>query len=68
MKKHIRICFDFFHKNKLKSFALLVIMVSESTIFLNMVANIECYNEVKRFYSRLDPERTDLITLYRKNR
>ena len=64
MKKHIRICFDFFHRNKLKAFALLVIMVSASTIFLNMVANIECYNEGKRFYSRLDPERTDLITLY----
>ncbi|MGN0470804.1 MAG: ABC transporter permease [Acutalibacteraceae bacterium] len=66
MKKKMQLCFQFFHKNILKSLALLIIMVSSCVILSNMTAGVEYYIQAKNMFAGDDIANSDYVSIYDK--
>lgn len=64
MKKKMQLCFQFFHKNILKSLALLIIMVSSCVILSNMTAGVEYYIQAKNMFVGDDISNSDYVLIY----
>ena len=64
MKKHIRMCFEFFYKNKLKAVAMFIIMLSASFMFINMFTEYDYYREEEKYFSDESLKKSDFLTVY----